>query len=227
MRFVLSILLGWVLLTACQKEQANYTANITILNAVPDAPGFDVRVGAVTIGSTNAFGLPDYNVQMPAVTDTVGWKPRGAAAYDSLMLTDLPSGADFTLLFFDSMSRRKSLLLRDRWQQPASESQGYLRFFPMIVGTDTLRLTNDTLGVLSGLRFFGDFYKHSNAGAFTAIDTMHTVLRLLNKRANTIDTIASLPAAAILPGKSYSLYAVGVRGQLGAKQPRLILHEHP
>jgi hypothetical protein len=90
----------------------------------------------------------------------------------------------------------------------------------MIINANALSITNDTNKVLIPSRAFGDFA--GKPAPFTSIDTVVTKLRLYN---NSV-LLDSLPNATILPGKSYSLYAVGVLGATGDKRPRMILHRH-
>ena len=164
--------------------------------------------------------VPVYNKETIAATTNINWKQNGAGNYDSSFTADIPNGSDFTLLFYDSLNSYKSFLVRDNWEQPASDAKGYIRFFPMVVNGTELRITNDTIKVLIGPTTSGGF---TNAtGAFTPIDTFSTKLRLFDKNV----LLDSLPGTSILPGKSYTLYAIGVLGSTGDKRPRLILHQH-
>ena len=90
----------------------------------------------------------------------------------------------------------------------------------MIINAGNLALTNDTGKVLLGSQSFGNFI--SSRASFTAIDSFTTKLRLFNDNI----LLDSIPAAAVLPGKSYSIYAIGVLNATGDKRPRLIMHEH-
>jgi hypothetical protein len=204
----------------CKKEDKNYNSRFTILNAVPDNKGFTITVGNQTLDSTLPYGIPQYEIQAPAATTEIKWKSNLSSAFDTTILTDIPNGTDYTLLFFDSLGKYESYLVRDQWEQPSSATKGYIRFFPMIINADNLALTNDTGKILLGSQSFGNFI--SSGASFNAIDSFTTKLRLFND--STL--LDSIPAAAVLPGKSYSIYAIGVLNATGDKRPRLIMHEH-
>jgi hypothetical protein len=216
---LLYILIGIAVL-ACKKENANYTVRMTVLNAVPDADSFAIYAGGSQVSSFGIFGRPDDNLSVAAITDSIGWKIKSRAAFDSIFIADLPNGEDFTMLFYDSASRYKPYLVRDNWKQPASDRKGYYRFFPMIINANAITITNDTNKVLIPSRSFGDFA--IGLSPFSEIDSFTTKLRLYNNNV----LLDSMPNASILPGKSYTLYAVGVLNGTGDKRPRMILHRH-
>jgi len=218
MRIYLVFLVG--LLTSCSKENKNYNSRFTIINAVPNSSAFTLRLGGHTIDSTSKYGFPEYELVAPAATTTMQWKHNASTGFDSTLFTDVPNGSDYTLLFFDSLSRYQSYLVLDQWKQAYSKTQGYYRFFPMVIGGTELRITNDTLKVLIGPRNFADFT--SSSSSFTVIDTFTTKLRLYNGS----KLLDSIPGASIQPGKSYSIYAIGVINNTTDKRPRIIMHEH-
>lgn len=219
---VLTILYIAFFISACKKESLNYSARMTILNSVPDASSFDVYAGGGKLNAITAFGKPDYYLSVPAITDSIKWKISSRALFDSAFVADLPNGRDFTVLFYDSASRLTSYMVKDDWQQPASDKQGYYRFFPMIVNANALKITNDTGKTLMSGRGFGDFQKRVELGSFSAIDSFTTKLKLYNNNV----LIDSIPGATIVPGKSYTIYGVGVLNATGDKRPRFFLQEH-
>jgi hypothetical protein len=206
-----------LLVFACSKENKNFNSRFTIINAVPDATGFTLLVGDVVVDSGVPFGIPKYNMIAPAATTTIKWKHQGSAVYDTILKTDVPNAADFSLFFYDSLKKKKSFLIRDLWQQPNSKTQGYIRFFPMVIGASRQMLANDTNKVLVPETAFGAFPEK-----FTPIDSFTTKLRLYNGS----DLLDSIPFASVQPGKSYSIYAIGVLKQTGSRKPKLILHQH-
>ncbi len=209
-----------ILLAGCKKEATNYWVRMTVLNSVPDAAAIDIYAASEKLDAATRFGQPDFYLPLPAVTDSIKWKISGSSSYDSAFLADLPNGYDYTLLFYDSASRYKPYLIKDDWQQPSSETKGYIRFFPMIVGATSIAITNDTGKVLLSGRSFGDF--KSKTGSFTAIDSFQTKLRLYNNNV----LLDSIVGATILPGKSYTIYGVGVLNASGDKRPRFFIQEH-
>jgi hypothetical protein len=208
-----------VFFIACTKENNNYHSRFTLLNAVPNSKGYTIKVGDNTLDSSLPYGEPLYNIQAPAATTLMQWKSNLSTGFDSSLLTDIPNGSEYTLLFFDSLGKYQSYLVQDQWEQPSSKTQGYVRFFPMIINGDSLTLTNDTGKILIGSQSFGNFL---SGATFYPVDTLHNTLRLFNKRT----LIDSIPSAEILPGKSYTIYAIGVLNQTGDKRPRMIWHEH-
>ncbi|MES2649944.1 MAG: hypothetical protein V4717_23910 [Bacteroidota bacterium] len=214
-QFLLPLLI--ILLVACSKENKNFNSRFTIINAVPDGNSFTLLVGDIVVDSGIQFGNPKFNLTAPAATTTVRWKHQGVPGFDSAIKTDVANNADFTLFFYDSLKYFKSYLIRDEWKQAASKTKGYIRFFQMVIGAGRLKLANDTNKVLVAETSFGAF-----SGKFIEIDSFITKLRLYNGTA-ILDSIAS---ARVEPGKSYSIYAVGVLNQTDAKKPRLIIHEH-
>lgn len=217
----LIFLFAGLFFVSCKKENPNYTTRFTILNAVPNSNRFTVAVGDDKLDSTIIFGELQPYLTAPAATTTLSWKNNASADWDSSFLTDLRNGTDYTLLFYDSLQRYKPYLVKDDWQPSSSATKGWLRFFPMTIGTKTLTLTNDTGKVIMGSQSFAKFAS-ANTAAFTEVDTFHTTLLLFS---DTI-LISKLPNAAILPGKSYSLYATGVVNATGDKEPKMILQEH-
>lgn len=221
------LLLISLLVWACKKENANYTARLTVLNASPDATGFDITISGKQLSRTLAFGAPDEYISIPALMDSIKWKLKDATSYDTSYIGDIPNGVDFTMLFFDSAKRYQTYFFRDNWQQPASESKAYLRFFPLVSGGDSLAVTayiNDTtIRNMSGRRVFADFTSSATAGAFTAFDTLNTKFWLYNKN-KPLDSINNL---SIKAGKSYTIYMLGVLGNTtDARKPRLFVYEH-
>lgn len=222
---VVIILVAW----ACKKENANYTARFTLLNASPDATGFDVKVAGQDLNPSLDFGVLSDYINVPALTDSIQWKLKGAAKYDSSFIGDIPVGSDFSLLFFDSVnstSKYQTYFFRDHWQQPASENKAYIRFFPMLVGGDSLnviRYVNDSvLGNLSGSRKFGDFVGGSSGANFATVDTFSQKMWLYNGSVK----LDSINIQTLKPGKSYSVYIVGVIGNTTTRKPKMIVHEH-
>ncbi len=215
MRIYLAFIL--CLLLACKKENQNYISRFTIVNAVPNSSAFTLIVGKDVIDSTVLYGIPKYNLPAAAGTTDVRWKLNGAADFDSSFFADLPNASDFSLIFYDSINRFKSVLLRDNWKQPESKSKGYIRFFPLIIGANQQQLANDTNKILVSAKTFASF-----TDAFTAIDTFTTKLRLYNGT----KLLDSLPAATIQHGKSYSVYAIGILNAKGKNKPRMIMYEH-
>lgn len=220
------LLLLNLLMWACKKENANYTARLTVLNASPDITAFDIMMSGKQLSPSLAFGVPDEYISIPAITDSIKWKIRDSARFDTSYIGDIPNGADFTMLLFDSAKRHKTYLFRDNWQQPASETKAYLRFFPLLVGGDSLAVTayiNDTtIRNMSGRRVFADFTSSTTAG-FTAFDTLTTKFWLYNKKI-ALDSINNL---SIKAGKSYTIYMLGVLGNTtAARKPRMFVYEH-
>ena len=150
-------LLFFLFFAACQKTSEAYYTHFTVLNASPDANGFTIQIGNEKLAAVSTYGIPDYAVPAPAITDSMQWKITSHTSWDSSFLTDLANGANFTLLFFDSSKRYQTYMVRDNWSQPASDSKGYLRIFPMLIGGDSLTLRDDTLKVLTSKRSFADF----------------------------------------------------------------------
>ena len=204
-------------LASCSKENKIYNSRFTILNAVPNSTAFTLMVGDNKVDSVSKYGLPEYALAAPAATTTMQWKHNASTGFDSTLVTDIPNGSDYTLLFFDSLNRYQGYLVRDQWQQAYSDRQGYYRFFPMVIGAEQLMLTNDTNKVLVPERNFGSFNP-----AFTTIDTFTTKLRLYNGN----KLLDSIPGATVRPGKSYSIYAIGVLNNTTDRKPKIIMHEH-
>jgi len=176
---VLIFILPAVLLAGCTKENANYSARLTLLNAVPNSTGFTVEIGGNKLDSTLPYGMLQPTLQTPAATTVVQWKSNTSAGYDSSFTTDLANGTDYTLLFYDSLKKYRPYLVKDDWKQPASETKGYIRFFPMIINSRTLTLTNDTGKVLMNSQTFANFAS-ANTAPFKQIDTFHTTLLLFS-----------------------------------------------
>jgi hypothetical protein len=210
-------------LLACKKQALNYGTRITLVNAVPNQPAFFVAVGGDIISNSVVYAQPIYTWPVPAATTLVQWKRSTTAAYDSSFTTDFANGADFTLLFFDSANRYQTALLRDRWQQATSSNKAYLRFLPLAINARDLRLTNDTGLALASGRSFADFQLSEAARSFAPVDTTSAnTLRLFNGSV----PVDSLGPAALMAGKSYTIYVLGVLGAVGTAKPRLIMHQH-
>jgi hypothetical protein len=221
------LLLVLLLVFACKKDNANFNARVTFLNASPDAPGFDIMMSGEQLSPTLAYGLPDEYVSVPALTDSIKWRLKGRSRYDTAFIGDIPNGTDFTMLFFDSASNYKTYFFKDRWQQPPSTDKAYLRFFPLVVGGDSLAVTafiNDTtIRNMSGRRVFADFTTVSTGNSFTPFDTLNTKFWLYNKK-SALDSISNLRLQA---GKSYTIYLLGVLGETtAARKPRILVYEH-
>lgn len=210
----------------CKKENKDYNVRIALMNATPDGTGFDVWVGGQKLDATATYGLPGNYTPAPALTDTIRWKLSSRTAYDTSFLGDLPNGTDFTLLFYDSAQRYKSMLLRDRWQETASANKAYIRFFPMLVGGDSItvrRYLNDSTQInLSGVRRFADFNASPSAGHFAEVDSSGTKWWLYNKS----EKLDSINRQQLVPGKAYTIYIIGVVGNTDSRKPRLVVYGH-
>lgn len=210
----------FVFFVGCKKEDRNYSCRVTVVNAVPNSAGFTVGFDNYILDSAILYGRPEFDVAVPATTAMIQWKNNLSTNFDSSFIADLPNGTNYTLLFFDSLSRYQSYFVKDEKPASTGDKQGFIRLFPMIINASQLRITNDTFKVLLGPQNFGSFF--NTVQSFTAIDSFTTQLRLFNN--NTI--IDSLPNVTVAAGKSYSLYAIGVIGATGEKRPRLLIQEH-
>ena len=225
MRNFLYIISGICLLAACSKGSSNYTARIHVFNAVPDGTGFDVLQAGQTIAGNVTYGQTAPYATLSAITDSFGWRKTGATTKDQYIMTDLPNGNDYSLFFLDSTVGYKSFFIRDDWKQPMVEKKAYLRFIPLLIDAAELRLADDTNRlIVSSYRQFADFLNNSSLAAFNAADTFTNELRLV-QGANLV-TIDSLPNTVLLPGHSYTAYAIGVPGNTTTRKPKLILYEH-
>ena len=208
---------------SCNKDNANYSTRITMLNAVPIGSTFTIVVNDEILSSNLQYGVPSFNVPSIAATTNVKWKRNTSTTFDSSFNTDLPNATDFTLLFFDSAKKYQAVLMPDYWQQATSKSQSYLRFLPMINSANNLRLTNDSGKTIISNRGFGDFINNTNYRGFEAADTTtKNKLKLYN--GNVL--IDSLQSVNLKPGKSYSIYAIGILNSTGVTKPKMIIHEH-
>jgi len=220
-RIVLSLLLFTisVYLYSCKKENKNYNSRWTLVNAVPNSRDYSFSFAGEMIDSTLAYGLPLYEKTAPATTGIMEWKHNTIPFNDSSFMTDIPNGQDYTFIFYDSIGRQKTWLQKDDWKK-SSDKKGYLRFFPLVIGSKLLNIRNDTNKTIIQSRAFGSFL--ATGSDFLEVDTFTTKLRLY-ENATLLD---SLPNTTILAGHSYSIYAIGVLGQSGDKRPKMIIHQH-
>ncbi|TAD81844.1 MAG: DUF4397 domain-containing protein [Bacteroidetes bacterium] len=218
--FCCVLLLFWA---GCQKPNANFNTRISMLNAVPGTLPFSVEINGRVLTNNLLYGSAKFYEPTPSATTTVRWKRNSSTGFDSSFVTDLPNGTDFTLLFFDSVQRYQTVLMRDNWQQPKSGSQGYLRLLPMVVNARSLRLTNDTGRTIISGRAFADFKNSTSLQGFTATDTTTNNTYKLFNGSVLLDSIMGVN---VLGGTSYSIYAIGVLNATGVNKPKLVLHQH-
>lgn len=219
MRILIVILLVSVIV-CCKKENKDYHARFTLLNAVPNSNSFRLTVGDAVVDSAIEYGKPVYNAPAPATTSTLRWKHNGPGGADSSIFTDVPAGIDFTLLFYDSLDKKKVFLVRDKLKKTSANSRAAIRFFPLVIGAAQQNLRNDTGKILINAKSFGSF---NPAGSdFTELDSVTTSLKLYNGA----DLLDSIPRTHIEAGMHYTVFAIGVLNDTGDKKPRLILHRN-
>jgi hypothetical protein len=213
------------LLNACEKENPNYRSRITLWNAVPNSNGFDITAGS-EVHKNLLFNQPGYNTGVGSGTLSFSWGKTGASAADSLFVTDLKAGADYSLLFFDSLGKYRTYFTRDHWQQTPQEGKTFVRFFAMIIGGDALTVENDTGRVIIGTHSFADFGLDPLGLAFAPIDSLTNKLRLVQGSGSGRRVLDSITNVRLEEGRSYSFYASGVIGNTGTAKPRLFMQKH-
>lgn len=218
-RVFVSLLL-LVVFSGCKKQNADYQVRLNLFSGVPGPFSFTVAFGEQEIETNLIYNQlkPTYSFQ--ASTNYFGWKLNPSPDYAARFLTDLPNGSNFTFLFYDSIHQYKVAILKDDWRENLVEDQSIVRFIPMIIGTGSMQLTNDTNRVLLANRSFGDFLLGKDE--FFPVDTMLTKLRLYTDG----QLLDSIPNQALKPNTAYTIYGVGVVGSSGDSRPRMIVIEH-
>ena len=213
------LVLFLVLFIACKKENKNYNSRFTLVNAVPDSKAFRFSFANIVVDSVLVYGKTVYEKTVPASTSVMEWAHTASPAFDTSFITDIPNASDYTVLFYDSLAKRKAFIVKDIWKKN-SDNKGFIRFFPMVIGGQQLNIRNDTNKIIINTKSFGSFAP--SGSDFTEVDTFTTKLRLY-EGAILLD---SLPGTTIAAGKSYSIYAIGVLNEAGDKRPRMIIHQH-
>jgi hypothetical protein len=154
-------------------------------------------VGDNKVDSASKYGLPEYALAAPAATTTMQWKHNASTGFDSTLVTDIPNGSDYTLLFFDSLSRYQSYLVRDQWQQLSIAR--VITGFSMVIGAEQLMLTNTPIRSWFG-RILAALTRHLQPSILSQPNSGYIMVP------NCWTQFPGQPCDRV----SYSIYAIGV-----------------
>jgi hypothetical protein len=218
----ISIIASFLIFPSCQKENAVYESSFTIFNSVPGSNGFQLLANGQKLPAVYNYGAPTAEQTLPSFTGSFGWAKSGTTRADSTFKTDLPNGSSFTLVFYDSLARYKTSIVKNIFFDEDSKNKCGIRVFAATINASNLTITNDTGKVLLGNMQFADF-AGATENPFSETDTSGgTILRMYHNNL----LLDSIKGVKLEHGKSYSLFTSGIINGSGTWRPRLYIQAH-
>jgi|GEM_PF-3648095 hypothetical protein len=211
-----------IFFATCKKENATYQSTFTVFNAVPGNTAFELLVNGAKLPEVYRYGAPATEQLMPSFTGSFGWSKAGISVADSTYKTDFSNESSYTLVFYDSLAKYKTYLVRDIFFDEASKNKCGIRLFAATINATNLTITNDTGRVLLGNRKFANFSGQIE-NAFSEIDTSSSTVLRLYHNSSLLDSVSGVK---LEPGRSYSCFTSGILNGNGAFRPRLFLQLH-
>lgn len=190
---------------ACKKNNTSTSANLKLINAVPNSGAIDARVNDALFAGTIAYGAASF---YQAVGTSFSFKVNATGsgtAYNSTYT--LVNGKSYSVYVYDSLSKIKASLIEDDKTAPPS-GKAYVRFLHLLtdgVAVDILKSGGPTK--LFSNRSFQDHLTNSSVVTYTAIDpgpfSCSAVI------AGTTTSVAQLSSFDATAGKTYTLVLRG------------------
>jgi len=182
------------------------TARLTIINACPDSPNFDVYINNTLVGSNFTYlSTTNYkDVTGDAVSRVTFYQAGTVLRIDTSIY--FQKDKYYTLMAFDSLQIIQPLILTDNLTPPGSANANirFIHLVPNGVSYDA---------GASGKSHWFPFYSFSQASDFRAVTAGTYDLQLYF--AGTSIVVANLNSQELAQGKIYTMIARGFVGATG------------
>lgn len=209
---LLALLLGLTLLAGCSDDNSPTTpaaplqGKVIAVHSSPDAPGVDLYVDGVKVGSNLTY--PGNTGYLPVNAGTRAVAVKVAGTSTTVLGADLPIAANvnYSVFAVDSVSKLSALVLTDDLTAPAS-GKAHVRFIHLSPDAPAVDVALAGGSVLIGNKSFKEYTP------FTPLDagTYDLEVRL----AGTSTVVLPLPGIALTAGKIYTVFAKGFVGGSG------------
>lgn len=206
-------ILSFLFLQGCDENNpispVGTTARLTIINASPDAPNFDVYINSTLVGSNFVYlsttGYRD--VTGDAISRVTMYSPGISTP---VIDTNLYCQTDkyYTLIAFDSLQNIQPMFLTDDLTAPGT-SNANLRFIHLVPNGPTYD------GGAAGKSPWFPFYSFSQASPFRAITGGTYSLQVY--LAGTPTVVANSNSQDLTAGKIYTMIVRGFVGGAGSQ----------
>jgi hypothetical protein len=209
---LLALLLGLAFLTGCSDDSTPVTPAATLQGKVlavhssPDAPGVDLYVDNVKVGTNLTYPGNTAYLPVDAGTRAVAVKVTGTAT--TVLSANLPIAANtnYSVFAVDSVSNLSALVLTDDLTAPMS-GKAHVRFIHLSPNAPAVDVALAGGSVLIGNKSFKEYT------AFTPLDAGTYDLEV--RVAGTTTVVLPLPGITLTAGKIYTVFAKGFVGGTG------------
>ncbi|MDX1936074.1 MAG: DUF4397 domain-containing protein [Flavihumibacter sp.] len=190
---------------ACKKNNNSSSANLKLINAIPNSGAIDARVNDQLFAGSISYGAASFYQQVGTSFNFKVNATGSGTAFNSTYT--LVNGKSYSVYVYDSLSKIKASLIEDDKTVPPS-GKAYVRFLHLLtdgVAVDVLKSGGPTK--LFSNRSFQDHQTNSSVVAYTAIDpgpfSCSAVI------AGTTTSVAQLGSFDATAGKTYTLVLRG------------------
>jgi len=216
--------LAMVFISSCSKEEtASDASALTFNGSIGEQDLLLFQKGAFLPGSLG-YGSVASDVKLSSSTTNFGWGLEANGTPDGTITTQFLPNQAYTIVFFDSASRRKAYIARTILAANNLSDRPALRFFNCILSASSMVLVNDTNRTLLSGTAVGSFPSPSNETPFTPSFVHSGKVKLQSTTTGTaLDSIENISLEA---NRFYSFFASGVEGATGVNKPRLHMVAH-
>lgn len=199
-------LAGMMFFTSCLKDNndsgSTPKAGVSVLMASPDAPPMDLyfnqtKIAGGLVYNQNGFTSSDVgNYTISFVNTSTG---------DTLnQVSDSLSPAYYSLIMYDTASKRKALLIQDQFEQ-SQNTDAVIRFLQLSPGADVVNVYQGTTKLFDQ-RTFADNVQDASQSKFKPIAQGTYSFYAVTDGGDTLGSIKDVP----LTSNAYTLYLSGL-----------------
>lgn len=202
--------LAAVTLTGCldNPTQSRFKGELMAIHASPDAPGVDLYLDGVKVGS--GLEYPNNTGYLPVRKGTRNIKVNVANTTTTVINANLPvtAGMSYSVFATDSVSQISPLVLVDDLSRPAP-GKAHVRFVHLSPNAPAVDVALQGGDVVFGNKAFREYT------AFTPLNAGTYDLEV--RVAGTSNSVLPLPGITLEAGKIYTVFAKGFVGVTGAQ----------
>jgi hypothetical protein len=209
------------LMNSCLKQNSTPqqpTANISVLQASPDAPSMDLYFNGLKINTTQVMNFPSDGF-LPQKAGNYSISFTNAVNGDTLIshVDSVAPGAYYSLIVFDTGSRRDFMYFPEQFEQATDNSAAYVRFLQL---SPDAGLTDVYIGTSKKYtqRDFADNLPDPSRAQFGPITPGSYSFTAVSS--STGDTLGSLQDVTLSTGGAYTIFLQGLASRsdsLGVK----------
>jgi len=186
----------------------NDTARVMAVHASPDAPGVDLYVDDVKVGTNLAY--PNNTGYLTVEAGTRNVKVNVTGTSTTAIEADLAVAKDvnYSVFAVDTVASIEPVVMTDNLAAPAT-GKAHVRFAHFSPDAPAVDITTTTGAVVFGNYEFKEF------SAFTPLDAGTYDLQV--RLAGTTTVVLNLPGITLNAGKIYTVFAKGLVGGAGAQ----------